>query len=205
MLVIPRVVHRLSLGASLCAACLLLFSIVGSRAAEKSPSILALDVWPVDDWRHNAVTSAAQTRDGYLWFGTYHGLIRYDGARFTAFNGGNAHGLCNGIITSLYLDRDGVLWIGHETGEVTRMANRTFASATAGKPLPTGPVEGFAEDEQNQLWLWNSTGQMFRLADGKALQIGIQEPMRKGAVAAGLMARSGWRPTSASTDSPRGH
>ena len=30
----------------------------------------------------NAVTAVAQTGDGYLWIGTYGGLVRFDGVRF---------------------------------------------------------------------------------------------------------------------------
>ena len=30
-----------------------------------------------------------QTRDGYLWFTTFDGLVRFDGVRFTVFNKSN--------------------------------------------------------------------------------------------------------------------
>ncbi len=141
-----------------------------------------LDIWPVEDWPHNTVTSIAQTTDGYLWFGTYHGLIRYDGARFTILDGSNTPGLRNGIITSLYLDADGELWVGHETGEVTRMRHGQFTPALPPKPWPGGPVEGFAHDEDHQLWLWNDRGQLFRFNDGKLLAMGVGSPVRKAGV-----------------------
>ena len=59
------------------------------------------------------VSAIAQTPDGYLWFGTWFGLARYDGARFTildrfntpAFGGDDA-------ITSLGVDTKGRLWVG---------------------------------------------------------------------------------------------
>jgi ligand-binding sensor domain-containing protein len=35
------------------------------------------------------VTAAAQTRDGYLWFGTQSGLARFDGERFETFDPSN--------------------------------------------------------------------------------------------------------------------
>ena len=31
----------------------------------------------------NKVTAVVQTHDGYLWVGTYSGLARFDGVRFT--------------------------------------------------------------------------------------------------------------------------
>ena len=33
----------------------------------------------------NKVTAVVQTHDGYLWVGTYSGLARFDGVRFTTF------------------------------------------------------------------------------------------------------------------------
>jgi hypothetical protein len=37
----------------------------------------------------NKVTAVVQTRDGYLWIGTYNGLARFDGVRFTVFYDNN--------------------------------------------------------------------------------------------------------------------
>src|SRR5687767_2717153 len=31
----------------------------------------------------SSATSMAQTADGYLWFGTFNGLVRFDGVKFT--------------------------------------------------------------------------------------------------------------------------
>src|SRR5438445_493266 len=39
-----------------------------------------------------------QTRDGYLWIGTWTGLARFDGLRFTVFNKFNTRELTNAVI-----------------------------------------------------------------------------------------------------------
>jgi hypothetical protein len=38
----------------------------------------------------NTVISIVQTRDGYIWLGTFGGLVRFDGVKFTVFNTINA-------------------------------------------------------------------------------------------------------------------
>ena len=53
-------------------------------------------------WQPNSVTSIVQSRDGYLWLGTYHGLVRFDGVSYTVFDSANTPQLPNGRITSLY-------------------------------------------------------------------------------------------------------
>ena len=41
----------------------------------------------------NSVYSILQTRDGYMWFTTLDGLVRYDGANFFVFNKANSPGI----------------------------------------------------------------------------------------------------------------
>src|SRR5262245_61247800 len=41
----------------------------------------------------NTVNAILQTRDGYLWFTTLDGLVRYNGAQFTVFNKANTKGI----------------------------------------------------------------------------------------------------------------
>ena len=61
--------------------------------------------WPTaDGLEMNSVTAMVQTRDGYLWLGTYNGLMRFDGVRFTVFTSGGERELKNSRITALFED-----------------------------------------------------------------------------------------------------
>src|ERR1043165_8956006 len=57
----------------------------------------------------NSATAMVQTPDGYLWFGTFAGLVRFDGVQFTVFNPDNTPALPSPGIINLYLDRAGSL------------------------------------------------------------------------------------------------
>ena len=58
--------------------------------------------WTVaDGLPENSVTSIVQTRDGYLWIGTFGGLARIDGVRFTVFDIANTDALGTNRILSL--------------------------------------------------------------------------------------------------------
>ncbi len=74
------------------------------------------------------VTSALQTRDGYVWVATPSGLARFDGHRFVSFFSASTPGLPGDLIHCLHEDRRGVLWIGTDKG-LARFADGRFARA----------------------------------------------------------------------------
>jgi signal transduction histidine kinase/ligand-binding sensor domain-containing protein len=126
------------------------------------------DVWPLDgNWQPNTVTTTIQTRAGYLWLGTYNGLVRFDGVSLKVFDSGNTDGLKNSRITSLYEDDGGIMWIGHETGELTRFAGHEFQPMPLPSTWPGGAIETIETDEKRDLWLVNDRGVLLRLRDGR--------------------------------------
>jgi ligand-binding sensor domain-containing protein/signal transduction histidine kinase len=129
-------------------------------------------------WPESAVTTIVQSREGYLWLGTYHGLVRFDGVRFTVFN--NTPGLANGLITALHEDSRGELWIGHETGHLTRFRSGQFESVTLSNSWPGGVIESISTDQDGDVWLMNDAGLLYRLRDAKTAEApGGASPTRK--------------------------
>ena len=144
----------------------------------------SFDVWQLQENAESPITTILQSSDGYLWLGTYHGLVRFDGVRSVTFDSGNSPGLQNGLITSLYESSDGVLWIGHETGQLTRMTAGRFEPVTLGRAWPGGTLEAITADEEGSLWLLNDSGVLFRLLDGKTAAVpGGASPIRKAVIA----------------------
>jgi hypothetical protein len=74
----------------------------------------------------NTATVVLQTQHGYIWVGTYNGIAQFDGLRFNVFDSSNSKGMTNSRVTSLHEDSRGDIWIGHDTGEVTRYSEGTF-------------------------------------------------------------------------------
>ncbi|MGH9821909.1 MAG: ligand-binding sensor domain-containing protein, partial [Blastocatellia bacterium] len=106
----------------------------------------------------NSVNAILQTRDGYLWIGTFGGLARFDGVRFTVFDSANTPGMKANRILSLYEDRAGVLWIGTETGEVMSFKGAEVRTFTTRDGLPGGLIWCFFEDHDGVLWIGTTKG-----------------------------------------------
>ena len=78
-----------------------------------------LDGWTVDrGLPHNTVLALAQTRDGYLWIGTWEGLVRFDGARFSPLPANADPTLRGSGVLALAAAPDGSLWIGTHGGGI---------------------------------------------------------------------------------------
>src|SRR5215813_7568561 len=105
------------------------------------------DHWTADNGLpQNSVRDIVQTQDGYLWFTTFHGLVRFDGVRFTVFNKSNSPGLPSNRFVSLFEDRAGDLWATLETGEVVRRHQGRFTTYTL-KQLSVGQQFPMLDDD----------------------------------------------------------
>ncbi|HLP75987.1 MAG TPA: two-component regulator propeller domain-containing protein, partial [Candidatus Paceibacterota bacterium] len=135
----------------------------------------------------NSVAAVLQTRDGYLWVGTYNGLARYDGDSFTVFDAdkSNTPEMRSSRVVSLFEDNSGTLWIGHETGELTRYKDGKFEAVDFRMPWEKRKIAGIGSDEGGNLWLLNEDGRLAALSGGS---VSVPDPGAATKVAA--MARN---------------
>lgn len=66
---------------------------------------------------NNRINAIAQAPDGFLWFGTAHGLNRYSGENFLTWYASDQPGdLNNDLIYDICFDAEGVMWLATECG-----------------------------------------------------------------------------------------
>lgn len=67
---------------------------------------------------NNSVMNMYQDRDGYMWFGTYDGLNRYDGYNFKIYSNGigDTSSLPSNVINCIAGDDAGNIWVGGQNG-----------------------------------------------------------------------------------------
>ncbi len=119
----------------------------------------------------NSVFALEQTSDGYLWVGTLQGLARFDGSRFTVFEGGNTEGLPHARITNLMETENGDLWIATAAHGLNRYRQGKFTALTTEHGLPDnslGPLGAMAEYPANVVWVATNQG-LIRIQNGRVI------------------------------------
>src|SRR5262245_47589713 len=71
--------------------------------------------------------SVYQSTNGYLWFGTHNGVVRFDGKRYKSYfsNHADSNSPTDNIITDIAEDKNGELWFAGFSHGVTKYNQRT--------------------------------------------------------------------------------
>ena len=142
------------------ALCLLLATQLALAGPAPAPGPPPLRDYAIDAWStrnglpHNSVRDIAQTAEGYLWFATWEGVVRYNGLEFTAFDRGTTPGLRDNGVGALYLDPRSRLWLSDSRGNVAHLAEGghwQFLERPA--QWPRALVHDMATDGAGRLWL----------------------------------------------------
>lgn len=133
---------------------------------QDGPKRVRAEMLTVDDGLpQGLVWAIVQDRQGFLWFATKDGLVRYDGYEFRVFRNvpGDSTSLADNHITALHEDRAGFLWVGTERDGLHRYDPATGRFARAKCDRQFGPMAGIVsieEDIHGDIWLHEYTGKL---------------------------------------------
>ena len=97
-----------------------------------------------------------QTSDGYIWIGSYGGLIRSDGSSFRNYS---TEGLISSSsIRSLFEDSSGRLWIGTNDAGVYLYENNNFTHIKSPGDYSFLCIRDFAEDKNGKIYVASTSG-----------------------------------------------
>jgi signal transduction histidine kinase/ligand-binding sensor domain-containing protein len=110
------------------------------------------DSWTADTGLpQNYIKDILQSRDGYLWFTTGDGLVRFDGVKFTVFDKANSPGLNSNRLWIVYEDPAGDLWVSTEDGRIIRRHKGTFSTYGPDAGLSGRQVASLDSDVEGRL------------------------------------------------------
>ena len=137
---------------------------------QRGDSEYLIDAWETDDGLpENSATAMAQTADGYLWFGTFNGLVRFDGVKFSVLDASNTPELPSAGIVNLHLDSAGSMWVSTLLGLVVRRG---------GAWVRYGPEQGWTgnyvrtfSENAGVLCLTSFDGKVFRVENDRVREL----------------------------------
>ncbi len=121
--------------------------------------------WTTEDGLpQNSVTGIIQSTDGFLWIGTFGGLVRFDGVNLDVFDISNTPAMPSNRINSLSAGAGGTVWIGFAGGTVVRYSDGRFRRVHESSRSLGGAVFAVLEGEAGEIWV-GTEGGLFRSLD----------------------------------------
>ena len=162
------------------AGCLALFSsVVAQDNTFRFDKITSENIKIEKGLSVNSVSCMIQDNIGFMWFGTWDGLNKFDGYKFTVYKANEFEKeteLSNQFIHALFLDKDGNIWIGTEEGLNKFQPYKQSFTQYRHKPgdktsLSNDSIWSICEDSNGNLWVGTQNGlNMMDKATGKFTQ-----------------------------------
>jgi ligand-binding sensor domain-containing protein/serine phosphatase RsbU (regulator of sigma subunit) len=115
---------------------------------------------------HNTVYCILQDRQGFMWFGTYGGLVRYDGYKMKVYSyiPGDSTSISDNSVFCMAEDDDGYIWSGNQRTGINVFDPRTekfrryehHPHDTAS--LSSNNVRAICKDKDGNIWIGTSKG-----------------------------------------------
>lgn len=140
---------------------LLSLSTLSAQTSDPSFQYLTAEQGLSNNW----VKTILQDDQGFMWFGTFNGLCRFDGQDVITYHASpDSHTLNDNIIEDLIQDDDGSLWIGTFSGGLSCMKKETQQFTTYSheesdlSTLGSNHVHALFIDATEQLWIGHDKG-----------------------------------------------
>ena len=111
-----------------------------------------------------------QTADGYINIGTYEGLVRFDGVKFSAFNRALDSDFNIVSVRTILQDSRGNVWLGsNDEGLQKILEDGSTKLYTLDEGLPNNSIRTLAEDKDGNIWIGTAGGVVYLTPDGKLI------------------------------------
>ena len=106
------------------------------------------------------VRAIAEDADSDLWIGTESRGLYFQGREIYFLSGGSGSGLPGNDISCLYLDWDGVLWVGTSGHGLARFDKGKWTRYSTDNGLASNSIDYIIEDDAGCFWIGSNAGLM---------------------------------------------
>lgn len=127
-----------------------------------------------DGLSHDGVLCITQDREGFIWFGTWDGINRFDGSNFVTYKArpGDSSSLKNNKIRDIIEDKVGYLWVKTYDRKVYRFdkSSEIFLSLNNSHnkgDLESNPIDEIIPTSNGDVWLISENGSLILIHSDK--------------------------------------
>ena len=106
---------------------------------------------PEDGVHQSQIVSICQDGKGYMWFGSYSGVSRYNGYSFKTFD--TSKGLKNNSISAIARGQRGIIYFATQGGGVNVYDGTNFSYIDTNSKLKNDHVNDLLFEEDGRLWV----------------------------------------------------
>ncbi len=121
----------------------------------------------------NSIADIMQTSDGYMYFGTYEGLVKFDGFDFITINkysevkSDRKYGFISA--RTLFEDSKKNIWIGSNDEGVQKITPTEDVFYTTENGLPNNSIRSITEDKNGNIWVGTASGVVYINQNGEII------------------------------------
>jgi len=134
-----------------------------SSLSEKSLGIendFSVEVFNTESgFPQNSVIDILQSSNGYLWFSTFSGVVRYDGVKFTVFSNNETKGLLSNTVLIIKEDKNKNLWLLDDAGHLVKYDGNTFTGFE--KSFGNIKISNFCFSEDGTLYVSTTNNEIY--------------------------------------------
>ncbi len=121
-----------------------------------------------DSMHHNSISAIVEDAKGDIWIGSFShgGINQFNGKEFihhTLYDG-----IGDGMISSIYMDRQERIWVGTRNGGIYQYNGETFTNLKSHNDEDSIPMAKFFEDSKGTLWMSSYARKGVYQFDGKS-------------------------------------
>ncbi|MCK9171277.1 MAG: hypothetical protein M0P01_12765 [Treponema sp.] len=107
----------------------------------------------------NTITDIIQDKKGYLYIGTYDGLVQFDGVEFNILNQTTNPKYKFVSARTLFEDSKGNIWVGSNDEGASRLnSDGSVNMFTIKEGIPNNSIRAIAEDQNGNIWIGTAGG-----------------------------------------------
>ncbi|MBQ0051633.1 MAG: HD domain-containing protein [Treponema sp.] len=107
----------------------------------------------------NTITDLLQAKNGYIYMGSYEGLVRFDGVQFNIIKRNSDERVSFASARTIFEDSKENLWIGaNDEGVTCIYKNGNVSTYSTKNGLPNNSIRAICEDKEGTIWVGTSAG-----------------------------------------------